>query len=138
MATNLDDGDFTEVDASAEEMQDWEGRMDQLSVDDPRDEFKGTKAFPIPYAFVTGPVNVAGVLYLKTPVEDSYTDGAFVGAVVGTYRLDRRKTETCASNGIIRVCLRLSFEEGSLYYRFCNRKLNGKWSCGGWKRIIKF
>jgi hypothetical protein len=130
--------DFFEVDATEEEMQEWNSRSNSIMIDDPREDFKDTKAIPIPYAFVTGGVNVAGVFYLKEKVEDSYTDGAFIGVVVGTYRLDRRRTETCASNGIIKVCLRVSFSDRTLYYRFCNRKWNGKWSCSGWRRVIKF
>jgi hypothetical protein len=38
-------------------------------------------------------VNVAGVFHLEDPVENSSTEGAAIGAIIGVYRLDKNKTD---------------------------------------------
>jgi hypothetical protein len=48
----------------------------------------------IPYAFTIGAVTFAGMLYIRgNDGLDSYTDGAFGGAVDGAYHIDRHKVE---------------------------------------------
>lgn len=119
------------VEASAEELASWELY---------KKESKITK-IPIPYAFVLGGVNVAGVLYLEDPVENSSTDGAAVGAIVGIYHLDQSHATVRLydpTNNILRLELALSIKDGTLNARLCNRKWNGRWNCSGWKTVASW
>jgi hypothetical protein len=93
---------------------------------------------PIPYTIALGGVNVLGVFYLTDPVENSYTDGAFVGVVVGSYHLDKHNLEACADNGLIRVCVRIDFPHRKLYGRACHREITGHWKCDNWGEILKW
>jgi hypothetical protein len=93
---------------------------------------------PIPYAITLGGVNIAGILYLADPIEDSYTDGAFIGVVIGTYHLAKDHLEACADNGLLRVCVKIDLENRILYGRYCTRKINGGWDCRDWEEILRW
>lgn len=113
--------------------------------DDLKKYLETTKAFgglviSIPYKFDVGTAHVAGVLYIRNPVEDSYTEGSVTGAVIQTYHLDKNKTDASAydpSKSLLRVDLRLSFTNRNLSTRICNRELNilhgFRWKCYGWQ-----
>lgn len=92
---------------------------------------------PIPYALTLGGVNIAGIFYLKPDsIEDSYTDGAFIGVVVGTYHLDKNNVEACADNGLLKACVKIDIGAKKLYGRLCTRKPFGGWDCGDWQQIL--
>jgi len=118
-------------DEEPDEGDEWEKLKQELMS---REE----RAIPIPYAFVLGAVNIIGVLYIKDPVKDSYTQGAFAGVVFGTYKINRKKPEACADNLLVKVCIRFDFGKTRLQGKLCTRKWNGKWRCGKWKTIIDF
>lgn len=93
----------------------------------------------IPYALTLGAVNVAGTLYVADPINDSFTDGAFVGVVVGTYHIDKNNIEACSDNGLIKVCVKLDFSARKLQGRLCTRNVfGGGWDCGGWSDIVSW
>jgi len=48
---------------------------------------------PFPYFLTIGAVTIAGVFNLEDPLENSSTEGAAAGAVIGTYKLDRNNCE---------------------------------------------
>lgn len=98
----------------------------------------GQRSIPVPYAVTLGAVNFAGILYLKDPLESSYTDGAFIGAVSGTYHIDKDDAEACADNGLLKACIKISFAENKLFGRICTRNFTGGWDCGGWKEIVRW
>ena len=101
--------------------------------------FDDAKQVGIPYFFTLGAVTIAGMLYLKDPVEDSFTDGAFAGVVVGTYRIDKNNTEACSDNGLFKICVKIDFPGKTLSGRICTRKLfGGGWDCPGWTKILSW
>jgi hypothetical protein len=100
--------------------------------------FDGEKSVPIPYAFSIGAVTILGTLYLRDPLENTYTDGVLVGAVNGTYHIDKDNAEACAT-GVVKVCLRIKFDERVLEARICSPRLwPPGWDCHGWKRIASW
>ena len=65
----------------------------------------------IPYAFSIGAVSFAGMLYIRgNNGSDSYTDGAFVGAVTGSYHLDRHNVHVRGNGVGIRAHLLIDFD----------------------------
>jgi len=78
------------------------------------------------------------MLYLRDPLENSYTDGYFAGVVTGNYHLDKDHTEACADNGLFKVCVKIDFGGKALYGRACYRKPFDGWECSDWKRIISW
>ena len=105
---------------------------------DPTPTHRGQKSLvPVPYAFTLGAVNIAGILYYDTASpENSYTDGAFVGVVVGSYHIDKNDAEACADNGLVKVCIMIDFGKKCLFGRLCKRKLTGGWDCDNWTKIV--
>lgn len=95
-------------------------------------------AVPVPYAFGIGAVNFIGVLYLKDPLENSFTDGVFAGAVGGTYHIDKDDVEACGDNGVLKACIKIELDNRRLFGRLCTRKITGGWDCGGWQEIIRW
>ena len=100
--------------------------------------YRGNKGIiaSIPYAVTLGAVNFGGVLYLLDPVEDSFTDGAFVGVVIGTYHIDKNNTMACADSGLLKACIRIDFAERKIQGRLSTRSLDGGWDDGGWSDIV--
>jgi len=98
---------------------------------------KKSVVVPIPYAFVLGAVNIAGIFYLSDPLDESYSDGSFVGVVVGTYRIDKNNAEASADNGLLKVSIRIDIAARKIQGRLCTRNIfNGGWDCGGWSDIL--
>lgn len=96
---------------------------------------------PIPYAVVLGGVNIVGVFYLNDPVENSYTDGAAVGAIIGIYHLDKNKTEVKLydpTENLLRLDIILSFTERFLKARVCSRTFTGGWSCSDYATLASW
>ena len=93
---------------------------------------------PIPYTFTIGAVTFAGTLYLRDPIQNSYTDGVWVGVIDGTYHLDQHNGEACADNGLLKACIKLDLSGKVLYGRLCTRTLTGHWDCGDWKKIVSW
>jgi hypothetical protein len=111
------------------------GRADTIDVR----VFGRLSTVPIPYAFTIGAVNFAGVFYLDTSaVEESFTDGAFIGAVVGTYHIDKDDAEACADNNLLKACIKIDFGAKKLFGRLCTRRITGGWDCGGWREILSW
>ena len=124
-------GEARTVEASAEELAAWEKYKAEAQI----------KSIPIPYAFVSGGVNVAGVFYLEDPVENSSTEGAAVGAIIGIYRLDRNKTDVKLydpTGNVLRLDIVLSLAERVLKARICNRRWNGSWNCSGYTTLASW
>ena len=98
------------------------------------------KSVPIPYVIPLEAVVFVGVLYLNDPVEDSYTDGAFAGAVNGTYHIDKNEAEVCGVNdlGVLKACIKIDFGAKKLYGRICVPKPFGGWKCGDWQELISW
>jgi hypothetical protein len=122
------------VDATPEEMAAWEAYL-------PRQEAAEAITIPIPYAFPLGAVNIAGVIYLRDPAEDSYTEGAIIGVVNGTYKLDKSKTSATfydPTGALVKVELKLEFTPGRLKGRICNRTFTGGWNCSGWTTLASW
>jgi uncharacterized membrane protein affecting hemolysin expression len=86
-------------------------------------------------------VNVAGVFYLEDPVENSSTEGAAIGAIIGVYRLDRNNTDVRLydpTGNVLRLDIVLSFAEGVLKARICNRSWNGSWNCSRYTTLASW
>ena len=93
-------------------------------------------SLPIPYAFSIGAVTIVGTLYLRDPLENSYTDGVIAGAVNGTYHIDRDNTEACAT-GIVKLCIRIDFGDKCLYAELCTPCIFPPgWDCHGERTLI--
>ncbi len=126
---------FEYVDPTAEEKSAWDLYMSKNAA------AEAAVTVPIPYAFVLGAVNVAGIVYLRDPVEDSYTEGALVGVVSGTYKLDKSKTSATfydPTGTLIKVELRADFGDKCLMGRICNRTFTGGWSCTDWTTLASW
>lgn len=96
---------------------------------------RGIKSIDIPYSVVVGAVNIVGVFHLREPFEESSTDGLIAGVVVGSYSLDRNRTEVRAydpSGQFFRLVVQLDFGGRELKARLDTRKWDGSWSKGSW------
>src|SRR5437868_7020122 len=98
----------------------------------------GVRGANLPYAFTVGVETFAGMLYIRDPLENSYTDGYFAGVVTGNYHLDKENGEVCADNGLIKACIRLDIAGRALFGQVCYRKPFDGWDCSDWKRIISW
>lgn len=119
------------LDATPEELKAWEKYKAEFTI----------KAIPIPYVFASGGVNVAGVFSLEDPAENSSTDGAAVGAIIGIYHLDRNNADVKLydpTGNLLRLDIVLSFDDGILKARLCNRKWNGSWNCSDYTTLASW
>jgi hypothetical protein len=105
-----------------------------LQVESYRDD-KDIKT-AIPYTFPLGCATVIGILYLKDPIQESYTDGVFAGCVNGSYRIDQHDPEAWADGGLFKIGIKIDFGGHKLFGQFCNRDWTGRWQCHGWKEIL--
>lgn len=112
------------------------GRVGSEDVD--IKHFRNRNNVPVPYALTIGAVSFIGILYLKDPIEDTYTDGGFFGAVNGTYHIDKDDTEVCGDNGVLKACIKVVYGDRKLFGRLCTRKITGGWDCGGWVEIMSW
>jgi hypothetical protein len=70
-----------------------------------------TENADIPYAFSIGAVTFAGMLYIRgNNGRDTYTDGAFAGAVNGIYHLDRHRVHVRGDGVGIRAHVLVDFD----------------------------
>lgn len=100
---------------------------------------QGLDYIPIPYFFTIGAVTIAGLLKLdKDDIENSSTQGGFAGIVFGTYDLNKNNLQADATNGLIKVAIRLDLERKNLEAQYCNRRWNGDWRCSDWVKILDF
>jgi hypothetical protein len=125
-------GDYTDIDRWREEI------------------YRPLNVLPVPYAFILGGVNVWGILYLNlVDPTKSWTEGRFIGIVVGNYLLSKDHTDVCAEDPlgrILKACLKLDLQAKKLEGRLCNWKTTGskgsppsftaEWECGPWVPII--
>lgn len=93
--------------------------------------------FNIPYSIPIAGALVTGMLYIRDPIENSYTDGVVTGVVIGDYHLDRNKTEVRVydpTGSLFRLDIKLSFNDENVSGRICRRKymFPYKWKCNGW------
>jgi len=119
------------VTAPAEELAAWDKYKTESKI----------TTIPVPYAFVAGGVNVAGVVFVENPVENSSTKGTAVGAIIGTYTLNRQHTTVNLydpTGNLLRLGLAMDVQHGTLKARICNRKWNGDWNCSGWSVIASW
>jgi hypothetical protein len=94
---------------------------------------------PIPYDLPLGGVNISGILYLRDPIEDSSTKGLVIGAVNGSYELDRNHTLATfydPTGALLKVEIRLDFVAHKLEVRICRRTITGGWKCSPWNTIV--
>lgn len=141
-----DEVQAAEAEGETIEIRTAEGEVRQVPLPSIEGEVQAEATIPIPYAFPLGAVNIAGVLYIRTPVENSYTDGAIIGVVNCTYRLDKNKTDLSCKDPtgrILKINLRLDFGRKVLEGRACNGSLGGfpprfRWSCSGWKTLASW
>jgi hypothetical protein len=102
---------------------------------------KGIKEIPIPYGFTIGAVTITGVFHLREPVESSSTDGVVVGAINGTYHLDKDHTGAKfydPTGNILRLEIELDFGGKTLKARLCHRNWDGSWKCSGWVTLASW
>lgn len=95
----------------------------------------GIQSIDIPYVVALGAVNGTGVFRLRDPFEESSTEGVVVGAVNGTYRLDRSNTEAHLydpTGNLIRLVVVLNLPGKELRARIDTRRWDGKWDEGSW------
>lgn len=96
----------------------------------------GLKTIPIPYALSVYAITIGGILYLNDPLKESSTEGAFAGAVNGTYSLNKNNTEAKfydPTGQLLRAVLVLDFSgNGELRVRVDTRRWDGKWNEGSW------
>ncbi len=88
---------------------------------------------PIPYTVTLGAVTFVGVVYLKQPIGDTHTDGVCLGAVNGTYHLDRHEVDVSLldpTGHVLRADIVLNGETDTLKGRLCTRRWDGSWRCG--------
>ncbi|MDX2272423.1 MAG: hypothetical protein NW237_10825 [Cyanobacteriota bacterium] len=119
------------VEASPEELTSWEKYKTETQI----------KSIPIPYAFVSVGVNAAGIFYLEDPVENSSTEGAAVGAIIGAYRLDKNKTDVKLhdlSEYRLHLDIVLIFVERVLKARICNHRWNGSWKSSDYTTLVSW
>lgn len=139
-----DDGEaedygYTDVEATPEEQQAFEAFQANRPAGLVAEEF--VDAIPIPYAFPIGAINIVGVLYLRDPIESSSTQGAVAGAVIGTYNLDRNRTDVTLydpTGNLLKLELNLNFGERRLRGRLCNRRITGGWRCSPWHTLASW
>jgi hypothetical protein len=92
----------------------------------------------IPYAFTIGAVTFAGMLYIRgDDGRDSYTDGAFGGAVNGGYHIDRNRAHVRLDGTGVRAHILIDFERrhavgwiDTFGFRCCGYRNWGK--CDTW------
>jgi hypothetical protein len=94
----------------------------------------------IPYTVPVEGVVFIGVLYINDPLEDSYTEGKFVGVVNGTYRIDKNNPEVCEVGplGLQKACIKIDFAHRKLFGKFCVHQLGGGWLCGEWVELVSW
>ncbi len=96
---------------------------------------------PIPYAFVSGGVNVTGIFNLKNPVEDSNTEGVAIGAIIGPYFLNKDRTTVRLydpTNSLLRLDIEIRFANSDLRARICRADLFDGWKCSGWEALASW
>jgi hypothetical protein len=96
---------------------------------------KHLKSIDIPFAFSTGAVNVAGVMHLRDPFDDSSAEAIAAGAVIGQCELDRNRTDCRIydpTGNVFRFVMELSFPGRELRGRVDTRQWDGRWSEGSW------
>jgi hypothetical protein len=109
-----------------------------------REKFAAVAAvstIPIPYVFVSGGVNVTGIFNLRSPVEDSNTEGVAIGAIVGTYFLNKDRTTVSLydpTSSLLRLDIEIRFANSDLRARICRTDLFDGWKCGGWETLASW
>jgi hypothetical protein len=95
----------------------------------------GIKSVDVPYTFSVGAITVTGVVHLRNPLTDSSTEGLVVGAVNGTYSLDRNQTEAKIydpTGNLLRLVIIFDVAGKELRARLDNREWSGGWNEGDW------
>lgn len=119
---------LTEVEieaASIDEMKSWEEYLNRV---DP-------KSIDIPFAFSIVAVNIAGIAHIKNPIEETSIEGAALGAINGSFRLDKNKqrVKLYDPTGIfLRLVIELKIPNGYFRARIDTRKWDGSWNKGSW------
>lgn len=94
------------------------------------------ESIPIPYGFTIKAVTIAGVVYFRDPVENTSTEGFVVGAVNGTYKLDKDKTRVRLydpTGALLRLVIELNLSKQYVRFRLDTKQIfSGKWSKGSW------
>lgn len=98
----------------------------------------GIKSIDIPYVVTVGAVTIVGVFHLRDPFEDSSTEGAVAGAIIGTYNLDRNNGTAeiyDPTRNLLRLVIVLDLPGRELKARIDTRQWTGGWSEGSWAII---
>lgn len=96
---------------------------------------------PIPYVFASGGVNVTGIFNLKNPVEDSNTEGVAIGAIVGSYFLNKDRTTVGLydpTGSLLRLDTEIRFANRDLRARICRANFFDGWKCSGWETLASW
>lgn len=92
----------------------------------------------IPYAFNAYGFQVAGVVHVREPVEDTYTDGVVVGPASGNYRLDRNTVGVDLydpTGQVIGITVQLDIYQRFVRARVKTRRPDGGWDETGWVTV---
>jgi hypothetical protein len=98
----------------------------------------GIKSIDVPYFFTVGAVTVTGTLHIREPFTDSSTDGVVVGAVNGTYNLNKNSSEAKLydpTGNLARLVIVFDVGAKELKARLDTRRWDGGWDEGSWAII---
>ena len=99
-------------------------------------EDNSKKTITYPYAATIGAVTVTGILYVKSPADNSWTEGVVVGVVNGSYKLDKKGADVNLYGLWSKVNVEINFAnreaKATLYSQDI---LSGKWYKKGWAKL---
>jgi hypothetical protein len=99
----------------------------------------GTKTVNIPYNVSLGAVNISGVLYLKNPIEDSWTNGVMTGVANGTFKLDKNNSSQNFYGPFTKINVNANFTEKEMIATlYLQDLLTGKWKKKGWTYLARW
>lgn len=93
------------------------------------------KSLDIPFVFSVAAVNLAGVVHIENPIEDTWIEGAAIGVVNGTFKLDKNKQSAKLydpTRNLLRLVIELNIPSGYIRARVDTRRWDGKWNKGSW------
>jgi len=122
---NSQDSSNTTLKATPEEMEAFKTHLENAQPE----------SLDIPFAFTVVAVTIAGVAHIKDPIENSWIEGGAVGAINGTFKLDKNKqnAKLYDPTGIIlRLVAELKIPSNYFRVRIDTRKWTGEWNKGTW------
>tara|TARA_R110002033_G_C3768549_1_gene227965 strand:- start:170 stop:556 length:387 start_codon:yes stop_codon:yes gene_type:complete len=114
--------------ASAEEMKAWNEYLKSVNP----------KSLDIPFAFSVAAVNIGGIAHIKNPIEDTWIEGAALGVINGSFRLDKNNQSAKLydpTGNLLRLVIELNIPGGYFRARVDTRRWDGKWNKGSWAYV---